>query len=1551
MNIKKTLLFFLITFLMSLFLPNYVGAATTFSPHDTKGELLNFSNPKLLSGTDKKQGAKYQYTNIIQVDGIWVNAIVTIDAVVNVKNDTLTNFDNETPDPDGGYGRADKSKYTTSYGGLVSEAAIFSPWIQKANQALPGYVDFTISFVQGDTNTPVVLQNVYNNSLDIESVEYNAYGGFSSYTFSGDNKTNLLSHLVEGTENGVIRFSSSDCKGDSGLYIKDQSRVQAKFNTITSLKIRLGQFADGAVPDGKGGISKRADTGGACTNYYPSAGSVRAYGAIFVKDNFEGTGNPPVEVTAPTVNLLTTTNTKPSITGTIGGTVSVASPKGSSLVAGDTFSVLLNGVTYAAPNANLEITGVNWKLNVPTALTAGQTYEVVATRNGVLVDQTNNELVITPVCVPPKVLNETSTACITPTATDTLWCHSGDGISYSKSVIASTDYSHVTHEFDEEAVNGKCPDEIPVVCVAPQIRDAATNKCVTPAFVIPTVDLSQTATDYAVPVLTGAIFGTSTSLTITAKHSNGTVYSIGTATKTATGGWTVTGATKLPAGTYDVIAKGNTGLVDVTSDELTVLAGIAPIVDAKPNVIEGSPVALTGKPGSSLTITSVTLTKFENGLGAPVMDSPISVGSNIASGQTLWTTPTPSALVEAVGKYTITATDGNSKTGTNVLTVTCPVEKVATASSCVAVTNPTVTDKSTTDSVPVELGGDIGTSTTISSVTLTKTKDGSGAAVSGATPTSVAGTPLNIASGATTWSISSGAVSVGTYTITITDSYSKTATGTLTVNCVAGKVAASTTCNPPQPTVETQTTFDTTPVIKGTVGTVALETGEAFTVSVNGKTYTNGVDKNLVVTGTGWTLTILVDIQGSATPYPVVATRGTAPNESTGTANLTITPCALPKVVNAAKTACVDPVPTVVKQTINSNTAVSPVITGTVGEVVLGSTETFSVSIKTTTPQSYTYKTDTALAISGLNWTLTVPSNKAISAGTYDVDAARNTSAKDTTSGELVINLVCNIDETNVNGMCAPKAYSPTVETLITDDTTPVITGTVGTSVLAAGETFTVTVNGVLYPHPTVTGLEWSVQIPIENALNVGVYPVEATRGDLTGKGTVTITQCTSPKVVNATTGDCSEPSLIPTVTPSASHDIKEPSIVVAGTVGDIELTAQELSSNAFSVKVHNSEHSSVKGVLLISGINWTFTLTERFVGTFDVDAKRGSKTDLTDGELTITGGSCCISGVTTQCPTTISVPDYTGECSVPVCPTTNAAGDCTSPLPDPTKEETLPSQPTSKIEEAIKPPADLGYCDDGGKRSYGESMSGITIKRARIANAETIGGTFESNALVGMHVMYGTLTAGSYEDNDHSCEQGYCVNKTITGATLTGAFVDIANDYVNSAGTVIDSNNRGIALTGGVTNPTSFRKDGVTPINATITNGMITAGTDGAGNPVRGSITNGLFANSITHVSSVLTKGRRTQGTLTNATISGATITTVNGVSVVGCDRSLDSTHTPCTVGVIVNGTMDSTGVKTFGTVENATLTGATILNSNHCFSSGTVGSKGQLNWKEVVK
>jgi hypothetical protein len=88
------------------------------------------------------------------------------------------------------------------------------------------------------------------------------------------------------------------------------------------------------------------------------------------------------------------------------------------------------------------------------------------------------------------------------------------------------------------------------------------------------------------------------------------------------------------------------------------------------------------------------------------------------------------------------------------------------------------------------------------------------------------------------------------------------------------------------------------------------------------------------------------------------------------------------------------------------------------------------------------------------------------------------------------------------------------------------------------------------------------------------------------------------------------------------------------------------------------------------------------------------------------------------------------------------------------------------------------------------------------------------------------------------------------------------------------------------------------------------------------------------------LTKGRRVMGTLTGATIKGATTTTGR------IDGSLKT--------VVSGGTIDKfdelTVTSVFGTVVNAEIVDATLTDANHCFSSGTVGARGQLNWKEVI-
>ncbi|MFD2592335.1 PKD domain-containing protein, partial [Aquimarina hainanensis] len=260
----------------------------------------------------------------------------------------------------------------------------------------------------------------------------------------------------------------------------------------------------------------------------------------------------------------------------------------------------------------------------------------------------------------------------------------------------------------------------------------------------------------------------------------------------------------------------------------------------------------------------------------------------------------------------------------------------------------------------------------------------------------------------------------GTYdvTATATDTAGNTATDTTSGELIIDTVA------PTVPTVVSQTTNDTTPVITGTA-----DSSDSLTVTVDGVTYSEG-DGNLVDNGDNtWSLTIPAgnEISPDGT-YDVTATAtDTAGNTATDTTSGELI------IDTVAPT-----VPTVVSQTTNDTT---PVITGTAD-----SSDSLTVTV-----DGVTYSEgDGNLVDNGDNtWSLTIPAGNEISPdGTYDVtatatDTAGNT-ATDTTSGELIIDTV------------APTV--PTVVSQTTNDTTPVITGTADSS-----DSLTVTVDGVTY--------------------------------------------------------------------------------------------------------------------------------------------------------------------------------------------------------------------------------------------------------------------------------------------------------------------------------------------------------------------------------------------------------------------------------------------------------------------------------------------------------
>lgn len=1509
-------------------------AAFTFSAYDTQGRLLNFSNPSRIVGTGKSdgdgqayQGDKYKYTNVITINNTQINAIVT---VVQISNATLNYFDDNSPNPTPRDSTRSQTingivYYKTSFGQSVPETAIWAPRITANDKTKDAFVKFQVDFqdVQGK---PVVLKNVYNNTLDDESIEYNEYGGFVSYRFSSDNKFNNEQRMVATPgQNGNIKFSNTNCAGNGGLYITDSSRVQTKFDTITSLTIINGQFPTNAalVPDGNGGFTKCGNT------------STRAYGAIFVQDEFVEQPGTPIEFTAPTVNLLTTSDTTPSLTGTIGGEIGRFPPyssdvfdlSGISNFGQDRITIkqqVVIGGGALVSNGNIEV-GASAQIKADTLTPTTYSfpegnYNQRFSEQVVYGTQTNNWQYVEAPLKQPINASLWKTRQIAPLSIPSL----------SGSCPSVT----VMDDQVQELLPGCYGDIV--------VRNRATVKLKGGTYVFNKFEVIQNAVatiqfDVATKAFEGYV---KTALTLDSQLTFKEVD--GNAPPPNRIRWYANQSADIIFGGHDSTIYGH------------IIAPNAKVIVDLRTILGGTIKAKSLELRENATIcTPASEETYRQNLTAgscPTVSTAVQKGSSLITGDTFsvilngvtydqgnpnliikdinWTLAVPTPL--AVGTYEVVAKRNNilvdQTTNELVITPICILPQVLNAAGTGCVT-PTQTDTLICHS------GD--------GLSYTKLL-----------------VPSTGVTNHETHSFDVQADANGNCPITpvvcVAPQIRDVATNTcINLTCTPPNVlnAAGDACvvKPTPPTVNVQSTFDTTPLITGKVGNLPLESNETFTVLVNNVTYTAG-DGHLGIVNLDWTLTIPAgkEMTSRVQPYDVTASRGALVDTTSG--ELTIKGCTLPTVLNANSDACISPIPSVESQTLNVNTVVSPVLRGTVGEVALGASETFSVTIKASVPQTYS-KGDAALVISGVNWTLTVPVAKALSAGTYDIDVTRNTTAKDITVNELIINLVCNVGQVAVNGSCVSTATLPTVDSLITDDPTPAITGTVGGSNLGGGESFSVQVNGKVYANTSelsIVNKNWTLTIPLSASLNPGVYDVLATRnpGSInattdTTTNELTLQPCSSPKIMK-NTGECALPNLVPTVN-KTNADISASQIMVTGTVGDTVLGQNEV----FSVKISNSAHSNVAGSLLTQGINWTFQLNERWPGIYEVDALRNTMHDVSHNELEITNNiDICENGVDKAIPkenwngAREGTGYYLGKC------TSSPSAEPLPQSPD-DKNVVLPDEPLpSKYENPVPLPPQITYCDDGqsikSSSSEEQPAKGVTIKRATIINATTQGGTIDLLTMP-TKIQFGKKMSaiGTMDITNATIIKGNkAINVTLTGVTLDDVYIDTATDFIDANGNLIsNSSTTYIKVTGGITKPFTQKEDGSITF-ATIVSGIITAGSDSGGNPVRGSVTTGRFKSDINLANAMMVKGRRVRGKLVGAIIENATTTTVNGVTVVDA-------------GNIKAGQLEAgstSPVSTFGTVYNATITNGELYNAYSCSSSGNVGSRGQLNWKEVI-
>lgn len=482
---------------------------------------------------------------------------------------------------------------------------------------------------------------------------------------------------------------------------------------------------------------------------------------------------------------------------------------------------------------------------------------------------------------------------------------------------------------------------------------------------------------------------------------------------------------------------------------------------------------------------------------------------------------------------------------------------------------------------------------------------------------------------------------------------------------------------------------------------------------------------------------------------------------------------------------------------------------------------------------------------------------------------------------------------------------------------------------------------------------------------------------------------CSSTQTYNAVTNVCDDntPPTTPnptvktidgiTYTSPTAVETKNTTPVISGTVGNTVLAA----GDSFSVTVNGVSYTSGNANLTAStgSAAWSLTIPEANklpLGTYEVDAVRNGTHDLTHNEFKVYIDICKNNVDTKKFDLTdLQSNETLGKCDAPVChdpvlPSDPA--DCTPPLP-PDNEASLPPLPTTQTIEKTVIPNEIQYCDDGTVLSgdVKATEADVSIKRARIANATVLGGTFVADALSydtatkkGTKVVYGIKTAGSvtitpYTDSVTGksytpiVTQGQVTGAKVEGATIENVYVDLLYDYIDPITGEVVSDSNGIKLTGGVTQVSTSTLNG--ELKASVTSGMIVSGTDANGNPMRGRITSGSFKEPLENTEDVFVKGRRVRGTITGATIVNARITTAkdptDGVKKTIVDI-VDRSASNVNEGIVTAGNMSPTGtLSTFGTVINQNLTGKVLTNTNTCFGSGSVGSRGQLNWKEVVK
>ncbi|TDD93601.1 T9SS type B sorting domain-containing protein [Flavobacterium cellulosilyticum] len=199
----------IIVFILMLFAVNFVSAQNPV-----------FNNPTLVSGKKLDVGAKYIYTDVTTAQGFSIDAVVTINAIVDAK---LKDIDSAT----------------NGAGLLLSR---FQPVIQTTTNG--GYVEFQFDFYQAGTYStipvPMFLNSFALQALDIDGLEFFDVNIPPTATYSL-NKSTLIT-VSTSINPPFTRFQGPSGSVDPISLADTQYIASVNFSSASTAVFRYGNF-------------------------------------------------------------------------------------------------------------------------------------------------------------------------------------------------------------------------------------------------------------------------------------------------------------------------------------------------------------------------------------------------------------------------------------------------------------------------------------------------------------------------------------------------------------------------------------------------------------------------------------------------------------------------------------------------------------------------------------------------------------------------------------------------------------------------------------------------------------------------------------------------------------------------------------------------------------------------------------------------------------------------------------------------------------------------------------------------------------------------------------------------------------------------------------------------------------------------------------------------------------------------------------------------------------------------------------------------------------